>query len=387
MLQDPSIVALYEVGLIIVVSSLASELFKRVRLPGLIGAIVVGIFIGGPGGIGLVTDLDVINTLAILGSVMILFTTGLEFEASAFWKSGRKAFLLTTLGVLLSVLLGYLVGLAIGWSERAALLLGVAIAPSGTSVLAQVLNLQGKTDTRTGSTLLTACIVDDVESILLLTIAFSAVTMEAISWATVFGLAFSASLFIFSSIFFGSKILPKLIQRYGQSLSDEVLFAVLLGLGLVLAFAATQVGLAAITGAFIMGAIIPYKKIGEKMGHRIFLMKEILASVFFASIGLSINPYDVPGILPVAAAVLGTGILSRFLGGAGGGTLAGVQKTALIPLSVGLAVRGEMSLIIAREAVSRQVVGYEFLTLLTVVTVGSMLIVLPTFSKLIEKLE
>ena len=387
MLQDPSIVALYEVGLIIVVSSLASELFKRVRLPGLIGAIVVGIFIGGPGGIGLVTDLDVINTLAILGSVMILFTTGLEFEASAFWKSGRKAFLLTTLGVLLSVLLGYLVGLAIGWSERAALLLGVAIAPSGTSVLAQVLNLQGKTDTRTGSTLLTACIVDDVESILLLTIAFSAVTMEAISWATVFGLAFNASLFIFSSIFFGSKILPKLIQRYGQSLSDEVLFAVLLGLGLVLAFAATQVGLAAITGAFIMGAIIPYKKIGEKMGHRIFLMKEILASVFFASIGLSINPYDVPGILPVAAAVLGTGILSRFLGGAGGGTLAGVQKTALIPLSVGLAVRGEMSLIIAREAVSRQVVGYEFLTLLTVVTVGSMLIVLPTFSKLIEKLE
>jgi CPA2 family monovalent cation:H+ antiporter-2 len=318
---------------------------------------------------------------------MILFTTGLEFEASAFWKSGRKAFLLTTLGVLLSVLLGYLVGLAIGWSERAALLLGVAIAPSGTSVLAQVLNLQGKTDTRTGSTLLTACIVDDVESILLLTIAFSAVTMEAISWATVFGLAFNASLFIFSSIFFGSKILPKLIQRYGQSLSDEVLFAVLLGLGLVLAFAATQVGLAAITGAFIMGAIIPYKKIGEKMGHRIFLMKEILASVFFASIGLSINPYDVPGILPVAAAVLGTGILSRFLGGAGGGTLAGVQKTALIPLSVGLAVRGEMSLIIAREAVSRQVVGYEFLTLLTVVTVGSMLIVLPTFSKLIEKLE
>lgn len=387
MLQDPSIVALYEVGLIIVVSSLASELFKRVKLPGLIGAIVVGIFIGGPGGIGLVTDLDVINTLAILGSVMILFTTGLEFEASAFWKSGRKAFLLTTLGVLLSVLLGYLVGLAIGWSERAALLLGVAIAPSGTSVLAQVLNLQGKTDTRTGSTLLTACIVDDVESILLLTIAFSAVTMEAISWATVFGLAFNASLFIFSSIFFGSKILPKLIQRYGQSLSDEVLFAVLLGLGLVLAFAATQVGLAAITGAFIMGAIIPYKKIGEKMGHRIFLMKEILASVFFASIGLSINPYDVPGILPVAAAVLGTGILSRFLGGAGGGTLAGVQKTALIPLSVGLAVRGEMSLIIAREAVSRQVVGYEFLTLLTVVTVGSMLIVLPTFSKLIEKLE
>ncbi|MGQ9781110.1 MAG: cation:proton antiporter [Nitrososphaeria archaeon] len=387
MLQDSSVVPLYEIGLIIVISSLASELFKRLRLPGLIGAIVAGIFIGGPGGIGLVTDLAVVNILSVLGSVMILFATGLEFEASAFWKSGRKAFLLTTLGVLLSVLCGYMLGIAIGWPEKAALLLGVAIAPSGTSVIAQVLNVQGKVETGAGSTLLTACVVDDVESILLLTIAFSVVTMDSISWIDAVGLVSSASLFIFLSIFFGSKILPKLIQRYGQSLSDEVLFAVLLGLGLVLAFAATQVGLAAITGAFIMGAIIPYKKVGEKMGHRIFMMKEILASLFFASIGLSINPYEAPSILPVAAVVLGVGILSRFLGGAGGGILANLQRTALIPLSIGLAVRGEMSLIIAREAVARQVVGYDFLTLLAVVTIGSMLVVLPLFSKSIEKLE
>src|SRR4030067_1119006 len=101
--EDPTIVILLEVGLLIVASSLGSELFKKFRLPGVIGAIIVGIFIGGPGGLGLVTDLSVINLLAVLGSVLILFTTGLGFDASAFWEVGKKAFLLTTAGVILFV--------------------------------------------------------------------------------------------------------------------------------------------------------------------------------------------------------------------------------------------------------------------------------------------
>ena len=115
MATDPTIFILFEVGLLIVVSSLVSGVFKRLRLPGVIGAILVGLFIGGPGGLGLVTDLTVINILAVLGSILILFVTGLEFDAAAFWKVGSKAFLLTTIGVILSVIFGYGIGVALGW--------------------------------------------------------------------------------------------------------------------------------------------------------------------------------------------------------------------------------------------------------------------------------
>jgi Kef-type K+ transport system membrane component KefB len=103
MAADPTILLLYEVGLLIVVSALATALFKRVRLPGLIG-------------------------------------------------------------VALSVLVGFGVGLALGWSSLAAFLLGAVIAPSGTSVVAAFLSAEGKTGSDEGSTLLTAAVIDDVEA-------------------------------------------------------------------------------------------------------------------------------------------------------------------------------------------------------------------------------
>jgi len=387
MSQGSEVLLLYEIGLLVVVSSIASELFKRLRLPSLIGPILVGVFIGGPGGLGLVTDLTVINVLAVLGSVLILFTIGLEFEASAFMRSGKSAFLLTTSGVIVSMLAGYVIGLTLGWSPQAAFLLGVVIAPSGTSVISALLSSMGKVDTKTGSTLLTACIIDDVEGVLLLTIALNVITAKTLSASNILWAGLVATFFIVVSIFIGGRLFPTLIPRLGRVFSDEALSVVLLGLGLMLAFAATQVGLAAITGAFIMGAIIPYRKVGEKLVHRFFLTKEMFAAIFFTSVGLSINPYEIPTILPIALPVLAIALSARLIGGTIGAALAGFRNKALLTLATGLAIRAEMSLIIAREGVASGIVADEFLGLTAVLVIGSIIIILPTFSRITKSIR
>ncbi|MCW4046562.1 MAG: cation:proton antiporter [Candidatus Bathyarchaeota archaeon] len=384
MSADPAVFILFQVGLLIVVSSLGSELFKKLKLPGVIGAILVGLFIGGPGGLGLVTDLTVINLLATLGSILILFTTGLEFDASAFWKVGKTAFLLTTVGVILSVLLGYGIGLALGFSWQTAFLLGAVLAPSGTSVIAAMLSYEGAVDTKVGSTLLTAIVLDDIEGILILTIALGVLTEGTFLATRLISIGLIASLFILASIYIGSKILPIVIKRLERVVSDEVLFIVLLGLGLMLAFAATQFGLAAVTGAFIMGAIIPYQKVGEKLAEKISMMKEIFAAVFFTSIGLVISPTGMLAFLPVGLIILGVALLARFSGGLLGGHLAGFKGKTLWTLTIGLAVRAEMSFIIAYEGVAMGIVGTDFLTLTAISVIGSMIVVLPLFSKLVK---
>jgi CPA2 family monovalent cation:H+ antiporter-2 len=385
MTEDSTVFILFQIGLLIVASSLGSELFKKLRLPGVIGAIFVGLFIGGPGGLGLVTDLTVINLLAVLGAVLILFMTGLEFDASAFWKIGKKAFLLTTIGVILSVAFGYAIGLAIGLPWQAAFLLGAALAPSGTSVIAAVLSYEGLVDTKVGSTLLTAVVVDDIEGILILTVALGVLAEGTFSTVSLLRVGAIATVFILASVYIGSKVMPLFINRFERLFSDEVFFAILLGLGLILAFISTQVGLAAVTGALIMGAVIPYRKAGEKLANRLLMMKEIFAAIFFTSIGLVISPAAMLAILPAGLIILGVAVGARVFGGLVGGRLAGFRGKPLLAITMGLAVRAEMSFIIAFEGVSMGIVGRDFLTLTAVSVVGSMIVVLPIFSKLIKQ--
>lgn len=384
MATDPTIFIIFEVGLLIVLSSLGSEIFKKLRLPGVIGAIVVGLFIGGPGGLGIVTDLTVINILAVLGSILILFVTGLEFDATAFWKAGKKAFFLTTFGVLLSVLFGYGIGILLGWSWQEAILLGAVLSPSGTSVIAAIISSEKVIKTKIGSTLLTAVILDDIEGILILTIVLGVISEGAFSVTNLFRIGVIAFLFIFGSIFIGSKVFPTMLKRFERVLSVEVFFAVLLGLGLILAFISTQVGLAAVTGAFIMGAIIPYEKFGEKLANRLLMMKEIFAAVFFTSIGLVITPAGIFAVLPIGLVILSVALIARFSGGLIGGWVAGFRKKELWAVTIGLAVRAEISFVIAYEGVSRGIVGTDFLTLTAISVIGSMAVVLPLFSKLIK---
>lgn len=386
MVQSLPVVVVYEIGILIIIASLSSEFFKRIRLPGLIGPVLVGLVIGGPGGLGLVTSLTVIEILGVLGAVLILFTVGLEFEASAFWKAGRGAFFLTTGGVALSLVLGYFAGRLLGWSHAAAFLLGVVMAPSGTSVVASILHSERRGDPRAGQTLLTALVVDDVEGVLLLSIALAVISERAFSVYESAKLVILAVVFILGSIYIGSRVFPSFISRFGRLLSDEVLFAIILGAGFVFAFAATQVGLAAITGAFLMGAVVPYSKIGEKVFHRLFFMKEIFAAIFFASIGLMMNPFDILRFFPVALLLCAAGIGARLMGGLIGGRIAGLGQKELWASTVGLAIRAEMSLIIAREGAATGAIGSDFLPVAATAVLLSIVLITPAFSRLVRSM-
>ncbi len=370
MTHSSTIAIIYEVGILIIVASLGSELFKRLRLPGLIGSVLVGLVIGGPGGLGLVTNLTVIEILGTLGAVLILFTVGLEFETSAFWRAGKAGFLLTTGGVAFSLCIGYLTGVLLGWSRAEAFLLGVVMAPSGTSVIASILSAESRPESKAAQTLMTAVIIDDVEGVILLTIALAMVSERTMSISEGARIAGIAVIFILASIYVGGRLFPIVISRFARALSDEVLFAIFLGVGLVFAFAATQVGLAAITGAFIVGAIVPYSKLGEKMLHRSLFMKEIFAAVFFASIGLAINPFDI----------------IRVMGGLVGGRIGGLGGKHLTASAIGLAIRAEMSLIIAREGATTGVIGNDFLPIAATAVILSMVLMTPIFSRLVRVL-
>jgi len=56
MVDNTDLFLFYQIGLIIIFATLASELFKKIKLPGLLGVIMVGLFFGGPGSLGILFD-------------------------------------------------------------------------------------------------------------------------------------------------------------------------------------------------------------------------------------------------------------------------------------------------------------------------------------------
>lgn len=156
---------------------------------------------------------------------------------------------------------------------------------------------------------------------------------------------------------------------------------------MIIAFCATLVGLAAVTGAFIVGVLIPYKKIGERLDQRISMMKEIFAVVFFTSIGLSIDPSGILIYLPLILVVFGVDTASRLFGGFIGGRLGKFSGKELWGMTTGLAIQGEVNLIIAQMAVNLGIVGPEFLIIATGVVIGSVLLNVPIYQRLIRSFK
>jgi len=115
-------------------------------------------------------------------------------------------------------------------------------------------------------------------------------------------------------------------------------------------------------------------------------MKEIFAAIFFTSIGLTIDPWDVIRFFPVALVVCGTAIFARLTGGLAAGIVAGLRKDTLFASAFGLAIRAEMSLIIAREASATGILGEDFLSVAASATILSLVLITPIFTRMIRKI-
>ncbi len=370
-----------EIGIIILLAGGATVLSKRLRIPSLIGAITIGLFLGGPGGIGLIVNVDLIAVVSLLGAVLLLFMTGLKFDVDSFFKMGKSAFLITTLGVVLSLITGLILGLLLGWSLFVSFLLGVMISPSGTSVIASILDQHRMGVSKEGSLVITAAVIDDVEGILLYSIAAGLIKTSSISWVEITIVTAISVAFVFGSLLLGKKVFTRIVSSLERRLDSDVFFMILLGLGLVMAFVATMIGVAAITGAFLIGALIPTETIGKQLEEKLVLMKDVFVSLFFVSIGLMVNPLDVLIFLPIGLLVLGVAIGARVVGGAIGGKLGGIKSKEAFICVGSLAIRGELSLIIAREAIVSGIAGPEFLVIAFLLIVGSVLLLVPIIFK------
>ncbi|EPL04319.1 monovalent cation:proton antiporter family protein [Pseudomonas sp. CF161] len=276
--------------LIILASSLVViALFRRLRLPPVLGYLCVGLLVG-PTAFDWVNDSEDLPDLAELGVVFLLFSLGLEFSLSKMLALRHVVFGLGSLQVLCcGVLLGGLLAI-FGMPLGAALMLGTGLALSSTAIVSKELTSLGEIFSSHGQNAIGVLLFQDVVAVLLLTLVpvFAGHSEQAWYWALPSTLGKTVVLFV--GLLLASRwLLPRLFHEVAASHSAELFVLLALVIVLLTAWLTHLLGLSPALGAFLAGMLLGESHYRHQIEADIRPFRDILLGLFFVSIGMLID--------------------------------------------------------------------------------------------------
>ncbi|WP_065257071.1 cation:proton antiporter [Pseudomonas bananamidigenes] len=276
--------------LIILASSLVViALFRRLRLPPVLGYLCVGLMVG-PKAFDWINESEHLPDLAELGVVFLLFSLGLEFSLSKMIALRQVVFRLGSQQVLISAgLLGS--GLMLlGMPLAPALLLGAGLSLSSTAIVTKELGSLGEIFSSHGQNAVGVLLFQDVVAVSLLTLVpvFAGSSDQAWYWAL--PLTLLKTVVLFMGLLLASRwLLPRLFQEVAASRSAELFVLLALVIVLLTAWLTHLLGLSPALGAFLAGMLLGESHYRHQIEADIRPFRDILLGLFFVSIGMLID--------------------------------------------------------------------------------------------------
>lgn len=339
---------IYDLALILTVAGLMSLIFNWLRQPVVLGYILAGLIVGPyTPPFELVKEMSVIQTLAELGVIFLMFTLGLEFSFRKLLSVGVTAGIAAAFEVIFFLFVGYGVGRWIGWSEMDSLFLGAMLSISSTTIIIKALDELKLKSHRFASLIFGILIVEDLFAILLLVGLTAIASSGSISVMSLGGVAVNLVIVTGSWFITGYFIIPRLMNYIAHKGNNELLTLVSIGLCLGLVVVASHFGYSPALGAFIMGSILAETKIIHQIENLMNPLKDLFGAIFFVSIGMLIDPkilWENKEIIALLCFITVTGkiFITSF-----GAFISGQNMKNSIQVGFGLAQIGEFSFIIA----------------------------------------
>ncbi len=397
---------LYYCAVILLFTKLFGIITRHFGLPQVVGMIIAGLLIGpaiiGQLGLGdfkgLVTpnptEMDVLKSFSQIGVVFILFSSGLETDFNELKRSGAAATVIALAGVLIPVLFGTGVSLLFMGGEFSqeklmnAIFVGMILAATSVGITVETLKELGKLNTRVGTTILSAAIIDDVLGIILL----SVVTSLNGGGNIVTTLLKTVGFFAFT---IGIGILLRFVFRYFSNKYPHKrrtgIFA--LAMCFFFAFCAEKFfGIAAITGAYMAGLVLSGLNDTEFVDRKVVISGYmIFTPIFFAYIGISadFSNFKSSGLI-FALIFVAAGIIGKIFGCSLAAKPFRYSNRESLTIGCGMIARGEVALAI--YATGQNLIYYEGKELIgidplvpTILLIVITSVLCPVFLKLVFK--
>ena len=410
---DPVAPVLVALIVILAAAKLGSEIFERLGQPAVLGELLGGVLLGNlillnpawsffePLRAANIQEnwAIVIDSLARLGVIILLFEVGLESTVQGMMKVGASSLVVAMLGIIAPFILGF----GVSWlfikelpAELAAVVpagfslnyihmfIGAVLCATSVGITARVFKDLGKLQTKEAQIILGAAVIDDVLGLIILAVVSGIISAAELGQPLAIGallrLIGVAILFLGGALVLGVFLVPKIMKQLARLRTSGVMLIAALLFAFALSYLANAAGLAAIVGAFAAGLIL------EEVHFHGFreeitiekLIKPIatfLVPIFFVLMGIQVRleTFADLSVLGVAAGLTIAAIIGKQICGLG------VLEKGLDRLTVGVGMipRGEVGLIFASIGKSLKVIDDATFSAVVIMVIVTTLITPP----------
>ena len=363
-----------QIAIILLATKLAGQLSIRLGQPSVLGKIIVGIILG-PALLGWVNDTEIISIFSQIGVLLLMFLAGLETNLKDLNQNKKAAILVAIGGIIAPIILGYAGAQIYHLSTAESIFIGLLLAATSVSISVQTLRELGWLNTKEGSALLGAAVLDDIIVVILIAIAMSFFAGTDTNLALLIG----KKIFFFVIIILASKwLVPRFIRVFSKFKVTETTLSAGLIICFAFAYFAEWLGVAGIIGTFFAGIAIAQTKFKEEIEHRLEpIANGLFVPFFFVSIGLAVSFDGIGNQIGFIVIFSVIAILSKFIGSGIGAKVSGFNTKSSMGIGAGMISRGEVALILAAMGLESGLLPSQYYTAMIIVVILTTLVTPP----------
>lgn len=403
--QSLSAINYFEILLPLALILLSTKFFaligKKIGLPQVVGMLIAGILLGFIKYIPnqtIFTDatLEGLSFLAKIGVILIMFSAGLETDLKQFKTCGVPSVIITSLGVIFPVGLGFIVSAAFngGFANMSQhqlitnLFYGTILAATSVSITVAVLKELGKVNSKVGTSIIAAAILDDIIGVILLSLFISLDKGEDLSGV---GIAIGKMIGFFAAAIAVGVVAHFGLKHYLKRHPEHHRRIPIIGFAMcfLFAYAAEEwFGVADITGAYVAGIMLSTLTESGYIDRKVEVSNYmIFAPVFFANIGINANFGAIsPHIVGFGFAFIAAGLIGKVLGCGLGSLICKYSLKDSLRVGIGMMARAEVVLVCTQKGVDSSIVDQSIMPFVLILIIVSSLLT-PLFLKISYRKE
>ncbi len=267
---------------------------RLVRLPPILGYLVVGIAVG-PHGLGWVEDNAETRYLGEFGIVFLMFSIGLEFSLPQLKSMRRAVFGLGLAQVAITIMLSAVALPLAGFSWQSGLALGATLAMSSTAIVSRMLAERMELATPHGRDVMGILLFQDLAVVAFLIVLPSLSNTGPELMLAIALAATKAAVVLLLILFAGQRPMRAWFHLIARQRSSELFMLNVLLITLGLAAITQMAGLSLVLGAFLAGMLIAETEYRYQVAEDIKPFRDVLLGLFFVTVGMVLDLSIVAG--------------------------------------------------------------------------------------------